>query len=193
MGREIRLVRLAPPVMQALLAGDLASASREAGATLSPYLVEEGWLWRIRLPQVEQDPGTLDWIARAAIDLASGVVVGHVGFHGPPDEQGMVEVAYSVDPALRRRGWGRELLRAALVWAETEPAVRTVRASVSPENVASLTLVRGFGFVQVGEQWDEEDGLELVFELPLQRPTPGPAGGRAGSAGRAGGPATGPR
>jgi L-amino acid N-acyltransferase YncA len=46
--------------------------------------------------------------------------------------------------------------------------VRTVRASVSPGNVASLALVRSLGFRQVGEQWDEIDGLELVFERPAR-------------------------
>ena len=39
-----------------------------------------------------------------------------------------------------------------------------VRASVSPENVASLALIRSYGFQHVGEQWDEKDGRELIFE-----------------------------
>ena len=42
-----------------------------------------------------------------------------------------------------------------------------VRASISPDNVASLRLVAQYGFVQVGEQWDEEDGRELVLEVPV--------------------------
>ena len=84
-GHRLELVRLSVPTMEALVAGDLPSASRSAGAALSPYLVEEGWLWRIRLEQVAEDPPSLDWIARAAVDAASGQVVGHVGFHGPPD------------------------------------------------------------------------------------------------------------
>ena len=33
-----------------------------------------------------------------------GVVAGHARFHVPPDETGIIEVAYSVDPAYRRRG-----------------------------------------------------------------------------------------
>jgi hypothetical protein len=41
-----------------------------------------------------------------------------------------------------------------------------VRASVRPDNVASLTLIGRYGFVRVGEQWDDEDGLELVLEVP---------------------------
>ena len=162
--RRVALVRLTVPVMEALVAGDLDRASDLAGAPLTTYLVEEGWLWRIRLEQVAGTPEGLDWIARAALDEATGEVVGHVGFHGPPDENGRVEVAYSVDPAFRRRGYATAMLRAALDWASSEPAVRTVRASISPENEASLATLRPFGFTHVGEQWDEEDGRELLFE-----------------------------
>lgn len=42
----------------------------------------------IRASQIDRDPAAADWIARAAVD--DDVVVGHVGFHGPPDERGMV-------------------------------------------------------------------------------------------------------
>jgi RimJ/RimL family protein N-acetyltransferase len=38
-----------------------------------------------------------------------------------------------------------------------------VRASVRPDNVASLATIAGFGFRKVGEQWDPEDGLENVY------------------------------
>jgi hypothetical protein len=41
-----------------------------------------------------------------------------------------------------------------------------VRATISPTNQASLATIAGFGFVENGEQWDEEDGLELIFERP---------------------------
>jgi [ribosomal protein S5]-alanine N-acetyltransferase len=165
---DLRLVRLSVPAMQALVAGDLDAASRDVGVRLSPYLVEEGWLWRVRLPQVAADPAAIDWIARAAVDTSTEQVVGHVGFHGPPDERGMVEVAYSVDPAQRRRGYAGAMLAAALDWAASVPDVSVVRASISPTNAASLATIAPFGFEAVGEQWDEEDGLELLFERPVR-------------------------
>ncbi|GAB2814935.1 hypothetical protein GCM10027073_53500 [Streptomyces chlorus] len=56
--------------------------------------------------------------------------------------------------------------------AAAETAVTTVRATISPDNVASLATISGFGFVEIGEQWDEEDGLELVFEVPARRVPP---------------------
>ena len=163
----LRLVPLSVATMRALVAGDLAGASATAGITATSYLADHAWLWKVRLPQVAADPAALDWIARAAV-TPQGEVVGLVGFHGPPDERGMVEVAYGVDPAFRRRGWARALLATALEWAASEPSVSVVRASISPSNEASLATLRPFGFEPVGEQWDEEDGLELLFERPVR-------------------------
>ncbi len=44
-----------------------------------------------------------------------------------------------------------------------------MRAAISPGNVASPATIAGFGFVEVGERWDEEDGLGLVLEAPARR------------------------
>lgn len=164
----LRLVHLNLDAMLALLAGDLSGASAEAGVQLTDYFLgdESIWLWQIRVDQIRQDPNTAPWFARAAVDEESGLVIGHAGYHGPPDEAGMVEVGYSVDPRYRRQGYAGQMVTELLRRAKAEPDVRTVRASISPDNVASLATVARFGFAQVGEQWDEEDGLELIFEIP---------------------------
>jgi ribosomal-protein-alanine N-acetyltransferase len=160
---DIRFVQLSPAALTALIEGDLAAAGRAAGHPLSQYLVSESWLWEIRRAQIAEDPASAEWIARAVVAEPEGVVVGHGGFHGPPDEHGTVEVAYSVDPAYRRRGYARAILRGLLERADADPAVHVVRASISPENAGSLATIAGFGFKKAGEQWDPEDGLELVF------------------------------
>ncbi len=163
---EVRLVRLDLGTMAALLDDDLASASALAGVTLTPYLLTQNWLWRIRHDQLLADPAAAEWVARVA--LVDGAVVGLVGFHGPPDERGMVEVSYAVDPDLRRRGHARRLLSAALHWAASTHQVSVVRASISPDNTASLATIAPLGFDHVGEQWDDEDGLELLYERPVR-------------------------
>jgi RimJ/RimL family protein N-acetyltransferase len=160
---QIRFVQLTPETLSALIAGDLSAASRAAGIALTEYMVSESWLWRIRLRQIAEDPASAEWIARAAVAEPDGVVVGHGGFHGPPDETGTVEVAYSVDPAHRRRGYAKAMLAALLERADADPRVRAVRASIRPDNVGSLATIAGFGFRKVGEQWDPEDGLENVY------------------------------
>lgn len=159
-------VRLPPPVLTALLDGDLATASARSGVALPPFFLEEDWLWRLRLDQVRADPAAQDWVVRAVVVEPEGVV-GHAGFHGPPDADGAVEVGYTVLPHLRGRGFATAALRALVAEAAAAPGVRVVRASVSPDNAASLAVVRRVGFVQVGEQVDEVDGIELVHELRL--------------------------
>lgn len=163
----MRFVELSSAAMTALLDGNLAEASRQAGVVLTAYFTTDDALrlWRLRVDQIAADPGSARWIARAVVAEPEGVVVGHAGFHGPPDDTGMVEVAYSVDPAYRRRGYARAMLRELLRRAAAEPGVSTVRATISPDNVASLATIAGFGFAEVGEQWDEEDGRELIFEV----------------------------
>ncbi|WP_433290872.1 GNAT family N-acetyltransferase [Actinoplanes sp. CA-030573] len=166
---EIRFVKLSPAALSALIDGDLAAASAAAGVALTPYLVDERWLWEIRLEQIQRDPQSADWIARAAVAEPEGVVVGHGGFHGPPDADGIVEVAYSVDPRHRRHGYAKAMLRALLARADADPAVSAVRASIRPDNVGSRATIAGFGFRKIGEQWDPEDGLEDVYLRPAAR------------------------
>jgi RimJ/RimL family protein N-acetyltransferase len=148
--------------LRALVAGDLAAACAAAGHPLSEWVLGERWLWEIRVRDIEANPAAEEWIARAAV--ADGQVVGAGGFHGPPDDEGRVEVGYGVDPAYRRRGFAKAMLAELIRRAEGDPRVHLVRASIRPDNVASLATIAPFGFEKVGEQWDEVDGLEIVYE-----------------------------
>jgi RimJ/RimL family protein N-acetyltransferase len=164
----VRFVELPSGAMTALLDNDLAAAGAAARVELTPYFLTESsrGLWRLRLGQITADPGSARWIVRAAVAEPEGAVVGYAGFHGPPDGAGMVEVGYAVAPEHRRQGYARAMLAELLRRAAAEPDVKTVRASISPDNAGSLATIAGFGFAKVGEQWDEEDGLEHVFEVP---------------------------
>jgi RimJ/RimL family protein N-acetyltransferase len=164
----VELSVLTAPVLRALLIGDLEAASRTAGLRLPPVFLEDGPLWLLRIGQIDADPAAEPWLIRA-IAVPDGEVVGHAGYHGPPDERGMVEVGYFVLEAHRRRGYARAALQGLIGYAAQQRA-RVVRASVSPDNAPSLELVRSSGFVHIGEQWDDEDGLELVFERSLVTP-----------------------
>ena len=50
-------------------------------------------------------------------------------------------------------------------WVVTEPGVNTLRYTVSPTNVASIALINSFGFKFMGEQMDDIDGPESVYEM----------------------------
>jgi RimJ/RimL family protein N-acetyltransferase len=156
--------------MSALLDGDLPKAGSAAGISLTEYILSDRarWLCWFRLDQTAADPEHAQCMVRQAVLGEQGLVVGHAGFHGPPEGNAMVEIGYSIAPRYRRRGCARSTLAELLRRAAAEPAVTTVRATVSPDNVASLATIAGFGFVEAGEQWDEEDGLELIFEVPAR-------------------------
>jgi [ribosomal protein S5]-alanine N-acetyltransferase len=109
------------------------------------------------------------WLLRAVITRAQPAMVGRIGFHGPPDSNGMVEIGYAIDAAHRRQGFGLECAQTLIASAERLPQVSIVRASIAPGNTPSLRIAERLGFVPVGEQIDEIDGLELVFERPAVR------------------------
>ena len=106
---RLELVAMSVPFMQALQRRDLVAASDELGADVPLWMADEleNFL-RYRLGQLERDSTIREWLGRAIVLTdAAGVrhAIGSIGFHGPPDAEGRLEVGYSVDPPYRRRGF----------------------------------------------------------------------------------------
>ncbi len=163
-------MQLTGAVFRALVNADLTAANAVSPVPLSAYFTDPEWrgVWRMRSEQVEADPASEAWVTGVIWDEQQQVAVGRAGYHGPPDPAGMVEIGYAVDPAYRRRGYARAALEALLQRAAREPQVKTVRVTISPDNLASRQLASQYGFVEVGEQWDDEDGLEIIYEVAAQ-------------------------
>lgn len=130
------------------------------------FLTESDRVVHMRIEQLAQDPTEEPWLLRAMVVRNTMEAVGYVNFHAPPDERGMVEIGYRVVPSKRRHGYATEAAEAMWQWA-AEQGARVLRASVAPDNVASLAMIGHAGFQLVGEQIDEVDGLELLFERPV--------------------------
>jgi [ribosomal protein S5]-alanine N-acetyltransferase len=120
---------------------------------------------RYRVAQVLENPEVNPWLLRLAVLRDTKQIVGLGNFHDAPDAHGMLEIGYSVLPTFRRQGFGREIAHTMWNFAAKQREVQVLRASVSPDNTASLAIVQKAGFVKVGEQDDPEDGLEYVFEI----------------------------
>lgn len=166
---RVRIIHLSPEALAALAARDLAGAIELSGLPLTPYFVsdERVGTWQRRAVQVVDAPQDLPWVTGVLVDDETGAVVGGAGFHAAPDESGMVEAGYGVDPDHRRHGYARAALLLMIERARSDPSVRVFRVTVSPDNAASLGLVGQLPFVEVGEQWDDQDGLETIFELSV--------------------------
>jgi RimJ/RimL family protein N-acetyltransferase len=168
---RLELVSLSPDALEALLEGRTADAEALVGGRLG-----NGWpggherFFRLRLGQMQRDPSLQPWLVRALVLRHGREVVGHAGFHGPPGVNGKqdpeaVEMGYEVFEQFRGQGLATEATQALICWAREEHCIRRFILSIAPANDPSLAIARRLGFVQTGEQWDEEDGLELVFEL----------------------------
>ena len=123
-----------------------------------------------------------DWLARLAatttvdpwvlgfsvVLAASGDVIGACGFKGPPDADGMVEIAYGFAPAHQNKGYATEAAAALVQFAYADARVRVVRAHTMEEANASARVLVKCGFHPRGQVIDPEDGPVFRWEIECE-------------------------
>lgn len=77
--------------------------------------------------------------------LSNDLVIGGIGFFGPPDETGTVEVGYCVAPEVEGRGYATEALLALLHHGFTDGRVRQALADTARDNLASQRVLEKAG------------------------------------------------
>lgn len=181
---ELRLVQLPVGVARLMLSGRLRAArpnnlgpetrTPRPEGTQVPELVEgEQPSWHREYPL----PDTIDAIAmlvaahRAMLGTVSkspswwihqivvdGVVIGDIGFHGPPSPELAVEIGYSVVPAWRGRGIATRAC-ALIVQQAWQDGADTVIAETDAGNVASQAVLLRNGFQR------RPDGVFMINRL----------------------------
>jgi RimJ/RimL family protein N-acetyltransferase len=106
----------------------------------------------------------------AVVQRASGAIVGHCAYKGPPGPEAVVEIAYGIEPVYRGRGYATEAARALVAFAFGSGRVRLVCAHTRPEKNASGRVLTKCGFERIGEVMDPEDGLVWRWELRPSSP-----------------------
>lgn len=119
--------------------------------------------WRV--PQVKVDPKLNRWFVRWIVLRSTGEIIGSTSFHGAPDPHGMIEIGLGVQESFRNQGFAKEVLLGMWRWALSNPEVKILRYTVSVENAPSIRVIESFGFHYLGEQIDEEDGPESIYEM----------------------------
>jgi [ribosomal protein S5]-alanine N-acetyltransferase len=107
----------------------------------------------------------------AIVHRIGTVVIGLCGFAGPPDSDGLVEIAYSISPDYQGRGFATEVARALVDFASSSGRVRTVCAYTLPEMNASTRVLEKCGFRKTGEIFDSENHLVWRWEKTPPRST----------------------
>ncbi|MFE0133448.1 GNAT family N-acetyltransferase [Streptomyces sp. NPDC059037] len=93
-----------------------------------------------------------EWGMFALVRVADEVAVGGMGFHGPPDEEGTVEVGYDLAVGARGYGYASESLDALSAWALDRPGVASLLAVIEHGNAASQGVVTRAGYVRVSDR-----------------------------------------
>lgn len=150
---RLRIVPFTQRLIEAAIAGTI---ERELGARVpadwpGPDFAEALPFF---LTLQQADPSLADWMG---LILHQDELVGDIGFKGRPDEQGMVEIGYSLVPGARGRGFATEAVRAMVDWAFQQPTVQRVTAETESTNHASMRVLERAGFQPIGER----DGLVL--------------------------------
>lgn len=122
---------------------------------------------RWRVPQIKADETVNKWFVRLMVLRSTGVVIGSTSFHGPPDERGMLEIGIGVEKIFQRQGFATQALLGMWTWATADPSVKVFRYQVGVNNIGSQQLIRKMGFTCVGQEVDEIDGLEDIYELTV--------------------------
>jgi RimJ/RimL family protein N-acetyltransferase len=168
---RLELRPMTPAFLRASLAGRPAEAAGLLGAAL-PAEWPGAWagVLRYRLRQLEAEPALQPWLLRAMVLRNEQAMAGHIGFHDAPGAASLadfaptgVEIGYSVFPAHQRRGYAHEAATGLMNWAGHVHGVTSFVLSISPDNLPSQALAAKLGFVRIGVQIDDEDGVEEVW------------------------------
>lgn len=169
---RLRLIAATPALLRAEVEG-IAQLCAALGVAVPPVWPPEGG-------EYDRDAAAffLSMLERGGADAAgwyswyvlhrpepggTGELVASVGYMGPPDPAGSVEIGYSVCAAWRGRGFATEIT-AALIENAVQRGATQVRAHARADNAASLMVLARNGFRPI--EPDSPDLLLLVRDLP---------------------------
>lgn len=152
------------PATISMLEAELASPSELA--LLLDATVPAGWppgeydqpaisFFLDRVRENADAVGWYSWYAVLRSDDGQKIVVGAAGFFGPPDENGQVEIGYSVVSAYAGQGYATDMVQALVQFAFSSGRVKRMIAHTRQENVGSIRVLEKAGFVFVGAGQEE--------------------------------------
>lgn len=100
----------------------------------------------------------------AIVHKIDNVMIGMCGFTGPPEPDGVAEIAYSIAPTYQGKGYATEAAMALVEFAWASGYVRTIRAYTLTQVNASTRVLEKCGFKKIGAIVDSENNLVWRWE-----------------------------
>jgi RimJ/RimL family protein N-acetyltransferase len=88
------------------------------------------------------------------VNKETSEIIGDIGFHGKPDEKGVVEIGYGLVEDERGKGYGFEAAKAIMDWTMAQEEVKVIKADCLINNTPSVRILEKLGMSETGR--DEE-------------------------------------
>ena len=98
--------------------------------------------------------------------LKRNSLAGLCGLRVRKDLGGLIDISYRIHPAFRGKGIGTAAVKACVEWGFSEPKLPQIIAQVHKENVKSLHILTGRGFItsEIDDVW-----INLTITNPSER------------------------
>lgn len=156
-GHETRRLKLIPFTL--LLKRVALAEKRQLGAHLA-VRVPDNWpgpditeALPFMIAEMEKRPSAPVWDG-IIVHKEDQVIIGDMGFKGPPDVTGRVEIGYSIIPEYRNQGYATEMACHLITWALQQSGVTSVVAECLNNNVGSIKVLEKAGMKRLPPEGD---------------------------------------
>jgi len=169
---RLELLPLTARFVDALVAGDHAAAGEHINARVGRWLAHDSsHVVQLYLAQQAGEAEGLAGLGRVIVLVAgrrTRHVIGSIGFHGPPDDHGRLEVGCRIHPAHLGRGYAAEAMAALVDWATACYAITrflvVIPSRPNPGDLVALEIAD----CQDGPAGERIEGIASLLELAPQ-------------------------
>lgn len=167
---QVSLLSCDLPLLELAVENSKALEER-LGAVIATEWEDYAGAMLVSRDKLRGNPALSGWWTHLVVVDSPATIVGVCGYTGPPNESGVVEIAYAIAPTYRGRGLATRAAAELIQRAFADNRTRLVCAHTLPEHNASTRVLEKLGMHFVGLAIDADEGT--VWRWELTRPDDG--------------------
>jgi [ribosomal protein S5]-alanine N-acetyltransferase len=143
---RLKIVTFTIDMMEALLKGNSELEK------IIPYKVASEYpldvykqFFTYKIERFRKFPNENEWEG-IIIHKIDNKIMGDMGFKGGPNEEGIIDLGYSIVPSYQGKGYATEMGKAMVDWGLSQLNVKQVIATCNPDNFASIRVLEKIRF-----------------------------------------------
>lgn len=143
---RLKIITFTVDLMEAFLRGD-SEIEKLAPYRAAPEYPLEIYkqFFKYKIERFRKFPNENEWEG-IIIHKNDNMIMGDMGFKGGPNQEGIIDIGYSIVPSYRGCGYATEMGKAMVNWGLSQPNVKKVIATCDPDNFASIRVLEKIGF-----------------------------------------------